>query len=145
MVRHGLVPLVAMVKVLQIDGDGRTSWVTGAGGGISDVVSDTTPQLGGDLDLNGNDIVTTSNANLELAPNGSGKTVLKGNDNPGALQFNCDNNSHAQVVQAQPHSAGVTNNLTLPSGGDQELVGASATQTLTNKRLTSPKLMKMLH
>ena len=127
-------------QILQIDGDGRTSWVTGAGGGISDVVSDTTPQLGGDLDLNGNDIVTVSNANLELAPNGSGKTVLKGNDNPGALQFNCDNNSHAQVVQAQPHSAGVTNNLTLPAGGDQELVGASATQTLTNKRLTSPKI-----
>ena len=127
-------------QILQIDGNGRTSWVTGAGGGISDVVSDTTPQLGGDLDVNNNDIVTTSDANLELAPHGSGKTILKGNDNPGAIQFNCENNSHGQVVQAQPHSAGVTNNLTLPAGSDQELVGASATQTLTNKTFTSPVL-----
>src|SRR6056300_1139849 len=44
--------------------------------GIADVVSDTTPQLGGDLGVNGNDIVSVSNGNIVLAPNGSGKTKI---------------------------------------------------------------------
>ena len=108
--------------------------------GITDVVSDSSPQLGGSLDVNGQDIVSTSNADIELAPNGTGKTVLKGNTNPGTLVFNCESNSHGQTVKSQPHSASVTNVLTLPAGSDQEIVGASATQTLTNKTLTSPVL-----
>jgi len=105
---------------------------------ISNVVEDTTPQLGGDLDMNGQDIVTTSNADLELAPNGTGHVTVRGNTNPGSIQFNCESNSHGQIVKSQPHSASVTNVLTLPPGGDQEIVGATATQTLTNKTLTTP-------
>jgi len=105
---------------------------------ISNVVEDTSPQLGGDLDMNGQDIVTTSNADLELAPNGTGHVTVKGNTNPGSIQFNCESNSHGQIVKSQPHSASVTNVLTLPPGGDQEIVGATATQTLTNKTLTTP-------
>ena len=108
------------------------------GSEISNVVEDTTPQLGGNLDMNGNDIVTTSNADIDLAPNGTGKVVVKGNTNPGTIVFNCESNSHGQTVKSQPHSASVTNVLTLPAGGDQEIVGASATQTLTNKTLTTP-------
>ena len=104
-------------------------------GSLTELSGDTSPQLGGDLDINGQDIVTTSNADIELAPNGTGKTVLKGNTNPGTLVFNCESNSHGQTVKSQPHSASVTNVLTLPPGGDQEIVGASATQTLTNKTI----------
>ena len=37
---------------------------SGGGGGISDVVEDTTPQLGGDLDLNSSDITGTGNVNI---------------------------------------------------------------------------------
>jgi hypothetical protein len=96
---------------------------------------DTTPQLGGNLDLNGNDIVTTSNADIELAANGTGKVVVKGNTNPGTIVLNCESNSHGQTIKSQPHSAAVTNTLTLPSGGDQEIVGTTATQTLTNKTI----------
>ena len=110
-------------------------------GAISNVSEDSTPQLGGDLDLNGNDIVTTSNANLELAPNGTGKVVVKGNTNQGAIQFNCEANSHGQIVIAAPHSEAASNTLTLPStGGDARLVSTSSTATLTNKTLTSPKI-----
>jgi len=104
-------------------------------GSLTELSGDTSPQLGGDLDMNGQDIVTTSNADIELAPNGTGKTVLRGNTNPGTLVFNCEANTHGQTVKAQPHSASVTNVLTLPPGGDQEIVGASATQTLTNKTI----------
>ena len=96
--------------------------------------------LGGNLNINGHDIITPTNTDLELAPNGTGKTVLKGNSNPGTLVFNCEQNSHGQTVKAQPHSANVTNELTLPAGGNQEIAGTTATQTLTNKTLTSPVL-----
>jgi len=41
-----------------------------------DLITDTTPQLGGNLDVNGNSIVSTSNANITLAPNGTGDVVL---------------------------------------------------------------------
>jgi len=41
-----------------------------------DVVDDTSPQLGGDLDVNGNKIVSTSNANIEIEPNGTGNIIL---------------------------------------------------------------------
>jgi len=109
-------------------------------GSLTELSGDTSPQLGGDLDMNGQDIVTTSNADIELAPNGTGKTVLKGNTNPGTLVFNCEVNTHGQTVKAQPHSASVTNVLTLPPGGDQEIVGASATQTLTNKTIAVSQL-----
>ena len=44
--------------------------------GIANVVDDTTPQLGGDLDVNGNSIVSTSSGNITIAPNGSGNINL---------------------------------------------------------------------
>jgi len=107
---------------------------------ISNVVDDTTPQLGGNLDMNGADIVTTSNATIDLAPNGTGTVVVRGNTNSGAIVFNCESNSHGQKVIAQPHSAGVTNVMLLPAGADSTLVSLVSTDTLTNKTLTSPKV-----
>ena len=116
---------------------------SGSGASLTgvDVVNDTSPQLGGNLDLNGNDIVTTSNADLELAPNGTGHVTVKGNTNQGAIQFNCENNSHGQILKAAPHSEAASNTLTLPStGGDVDLVSTASTATLTNKTLTAPVL-----
>ena len=46
--------------------------------GFNNVVEDTTPQLGGDLDVNGNDIVSVSNGNINITPNGSGDVVIDG-------------------------------------------------------------------
>jgi len=82
---------------------------------ISNVVDDTTPQLGGNLDMNGADIVTTSNADLELAPNGTGHVTIRGNTNPGTIQFNCESNSHGQQLKAQPHSVASSAVHTLPN------------------------------
>ena len=108
---------------------------------ISNVADDSTPQLGGNLDMNGNDIVTTSNADIELAPNGTGHVTIKGNTNQGTLQLNCENNSHGQQIVAAQHSESANNVLTLPStGGDARLVSTASTATLTNKTLTSPKI-----
>jgi hypothetical protein len=47
-------------------------------GGGGDVVSDTTPQLGGDLDLNSNDITGTGNINITGTLNTSGLATLPG-------------------------------------------------------------------
>ena len=112
-------------------------------GAISNVVEDTSPQLGGNLDMNGADIVTTSNATIDLAPNGTGTVVVRGNTNSGAIVFNCESNSHGQKVIAQPHSAGVTNVMLLPDGADSTLVSLVATQTLTNKTLTTPVIAEI--
>jgi len=49
--------------------------VTG-GSGIANVVEDTTPQLGGNLDVNGKSIVSASNGDVTIAPNGTGDIVL---------------------------------------------------------------------
>jgi len=120
----------------------RSAIISGlaASGAISNVVDDSTPQLGGNLDMNGSDIVTTSNATIDLAPNGTGTVVVRGNTNSGAIVFNCESNSHGQKVIAQPHSAGVTNVMLLPAGADSTLVSLVSTDTLTNKTLTSPKI-----
>ena len=120
----------------------RSDLVTGlASGTMTDVVDDTSPQLGGDLDMNGQDIVTTSNADIELAPNGTGHVTIKGNTNQGTLQLNCENNSHGQQIKAAPHSESASNVLTLPStGGDARLVSTSSTATLTNKTIDASQL-----
>ena len=52
--------------------------ISEGGGGIDNIVEDTTPQLGGNLDVNGNSIVSTSNGNITLSPNGTGKVVISG-------------------------------------------------------------------
>ncbi len=59
----------------------------------SDLVGDTTPQLGGDLDVNGNDIVSTSNADIDIIPNGTGDVNL-GAD---TVQIG-DNNANATLT-----------------------------------------------
>ena len=45
---------------------------------LANVVEDTSPQLGGNLDVNGNSIVSASNGDIGITPNGSGKIVLDG-------------------------------------------------------------------
>ena len=53
--------------------------IAGAGGGgISNVVEDTTPQLGGDLDVNGKSIVSASDGDIAITPNGTGDVILDG-------------------------------------------------------------------
>ena len=84
---------------------------------ISDVVGDTTPQLGGDLDVQAREINTsTTNANIKLNPNGSGAVEVKGDgsSNDGKLQLNCSQNSHGVKLQSPAHSAGQSYTMILP-------------------------------
>ena len=45
---------------------------------LANVVEDTSPQLGGNLDVNGNSIVSASDGDIAITPNGNGKIVLDG-------------------------------------------------------------------
>ena len=63
--------------VLKTDGAGNLGWVAQSGG-LSNVVEDTTPQLGGNLDVNGNSIVSTSAGNITITPDTTGAIVLDG-------------------------------------------------------------------
>lgn len=58
------------------DGSTTTDLLAGGGGGLSNVVDDTTPQLGGSLDVNGNKIVSVSNGDIDIEPNGTGNVLL---------------------------------------------------------------------
>ena len=136
----------------------RSTVVSGlaTSGAISNVVEDSTPQLGGDLDVNGNALVSTSNGNIALTPNGSGVVRIDGSNgidiqsgsisikNSGSqsyVDFYCESsNAHYARLQAPAHSAFSGNiTLTLPATTDT-VAGIAATQTFTNKTLTSPKI-----
>lgn len=71
---------------------------------------------GDNLDLTGSGLVTSSNANIDLDPNGSGAVVFKGNATRGSgqLKLNCELNSHGIILKGPPHSAGASYTLTLP-------------------------------
>ena len=63
---------------VSIDGGSTfTNVLTGSGAsGISNLVEDTTPQLGGNLDVNGQTITSVSNGDIAISPNGTGKLIL---------------------------------------------------------------------
>ena len=66
-------------QVLKTDGSGQLAFASVsslAGAGIQNVSDDSSPQLGGNLDLVTHSIVTTSNRDINLTPNGSGKVVV---------------------------------------------------------------------
>jgi len=94
-------------------------WATvPAGSGLSNVVEDTTPQLGGNLDVQASEINTsTTNGNIKLNPNGTGVVEVKGDgsSSDGTIQLNCSQNSHGVKIKSPAHSAGASYTLTLPT------------------------------
>ena len=101
--------------------------INGAVGGTTTSQTITTLTTEGIQNATGELEITAANQVVEIQGGGS---------NSGAITLNCEQNTHGQKIIAQPHSAGVTNTLTLPAGGNGELVSTVATQTLTNKTMT---------
>ena len=169
---------------------------------ISNVVEDTSPQLGANLDTNSHNILiddahfigdengneqiifqTTSsavnqidvtnaatgnapeiaatggdtNVSLKLTPKGSGQVLIDGNvgietglidlkngGSQSAVRLYCESsNAHYAAIQAPAHADfGGNVTLTLPASTDT-LAGIAATQTLTNKTLTTPVIAEV--
>ena len=104
-----------------IEGGALTATVTQV-----NLVSDTSPQLGGSLDTNSFEIITTSAGNVQIAPDTTGVLELRGNTgNDAAIQLNCEANTHGVKIKAPPHSAGATYTLVLP--GDTGSSGQALT------------------
>ena len=144
-------------QFLKTDGGGNLSFASvtqATGNELENLSEDTSPQLGGNLDVNGNDIVSTSNANIDILPNGSGVVKLDGDGSSGGVsvsdglidirtgtgnvskvKFYCESsNAHAQTLQAQPHSASSSAVLTLPVATGT-LVGTGDTGSVSNDML----------
>ena len=139
----------------------RSTLVSGlATGTMTDVVDDSSPELGGDLDVLERAIVTgASNRNIALTPHGTGVVRIDGTNgvdiesgaisikNGGAesyVRFYCESsNAHYTQLQASPHSAYSGNVTVVLPAAATNLVGDDTTQTLTNKTLTTPKIAEI--
>ena len=113
-------PAVGMIRhnsqTNTFEGYNNGAWGSLSGAsGISNVVDDTSPQLGGNLDVQANELNTsTTNGNIKVTPNGTGLFEIKGNTNDGTLQLNCNQNSHGVKIKSPAHSAGQSYTLILP-------------------------------
>ena len=93
------------------------------GSGISNIVEDTTPQLGGALDVNGNALVSTSDGNIALTPNGTGEVdISKVDIDSGAID--------GTAIGANSASTGAF--TTLASSGNTTIGDASGDTTTFN-------------
>ena len=125
----------------RIEGYTGGAYASLAGDGIDNMVEDTTPQLGGNLDINGFDIVSArSNENISITPNGTGSVVIsKADINGGAVD--------GTIIGAASAAAGTFTNLTangtidIDSSGNMDgiIIGANtaAAGTFTNLTATT--------
>jgi len=149
-------------QLLATDGSGNLSFISAtaaSGAGLSDLSDDTTPSLGGNLDMNGNDIITLSNGNIDLLPHGTGKVIMDGNGTSGGvsisdglidirtgtgsvskIKFYCESsNAHFQTLQAAPHSAGSSAVLVLPTASGT-LIGTGDSNTVSNTMIANSSI-----
>ena len=103
----------AMVQASANDGTNPDIIEIQTGG---DVVDDTSPQLGGDLDVNGNSIVSVSNGNIPLSPNGTGVVQITGNSTQsGTLRITEDTDEGSNYVDIKVPALAANVTLTLPN------------------------------
>jgi len=99
-----------------------TTWESIVAGGLTDIVQDGTPQLGGNLDVNGNSIVSTSNADINITPNGTGKVLLSSIPYPNTL------GTAGQILKVNSGATGLdfgSNTITI--NGNAVALGGSTT------------------
>jgi len=107
---------LAQVKAFDSSDYATAAQGSTADSALQDVIDDTSPELGGDLDVKAQKITTsTSNGNIELDPNGTGLVQVNGNTNPGAIKLMCEAGSHGVTIQSPDHAEQANYTLTLPT------------------------------
>ena len=117
---------------------------------MNDLVDDTTPQLGGNLDVNGYSIISAASqagsngADIILDPNGAGVVTFAGNSTKGSGQFklNCENNSHAITIKGPAHSAAASYVYTYPinMGSSGQVLSTDGTSTTSWVTVLQPNV-----
>ena len=137
-------------KVLFAAGDDATNPnILTIATGIRNVVDDTSPQLGGDLDMNGQDIVTTSNANIDLNPNGTGVVNLVANSTRAStLRFNEDTDDGSNYIEFKPGAMSGNLTFTWPTAdattsGQALTSNASGTLSFADAGISTGKAIAM--
>lgn len=109
-------------------------FVSGGGSGISDLIQDTSPQLGGNLDINNNDITGTGNVNI------TGNITLSGNISAGNLIGTIATASQTGITEVGTlGSLSVTGNVTggnLITAGSAEITGNATIGNITTTNIT---------
>ena len=97
--------------------DQANNYWTAAAPIFTEVSQDTSPTLGGNLNVSVYDITGPNNGNIEIAPQGTGKFVVRGETTQqidGSITLNCYTNGHGVTIKSPPHSAGAVYTFILP-------------------------------
>ena len=106
--------------------DGSTVTILPGAGGLANVVEDTTPQLGGNLDVQANIITTsTTNGNITITPDGTGNVILSAD----TVQIG-DSNANATITTNGTGDLVLNTNAGTNSGVITITSGASGAITL---------------
>jgi len=123
------------------NGDTSIIFANGAGSGAqvtdftntlsapTDLVNDTTPQLGGNLDVQTHSIVSVSNQDINITPNGSGKVVLDG------LSYPVADGTNGQYLQT--NGSGTLSFSTVPISGSTFTLGDWTISVVSNELVFS--------
>jgi len=103
--------------------------------GITSLSKDANPELGGNLNVGGYNLVSSAGGLIQLDPDGAGNVVFRGNavKGSGELVLNCEINTHGIKLKGPPHSAGANYTLTLPNddGSANEFLQTDGSGVLT--------------
>jgi hypothetical protein len=129
-------------QFLKTDGSANLSFASvtqATGNELENVVEDTTPQLGGNLDVNGNSIVSASNGDISITPNGTGDVIIDGLKHPqadgtsgqvlqtdGSGQLSFATPSANKVVQIVPDSDNLSYTISLTGANNSDGAGSKA-------------------
>lgn len=107
---------------ITVDAQGRITAASSGSAGIANVVDDTTPQLGGPLDVNGQIITSATNGDVTITPDGTGNvnintdTIVLGD---GSTQLTTD--SATSNLAISTNSGVSSNSITLSAGANGDI------------------------
>lgn len=128
---------IASTDIVEVSVDTGSSFVSRkvTGSELNELSLDTSPQLGGNLDVNGNKITSASNGNISIEPNGTGAVVIGGNSTQATeLRFMEDSDNGTNYVALKANNtlaANTTYTLPTADGSSGQVLSTNGTGTLS--------------